>query len=284
MSSGNRRRSTSQRDVSSSSRRSTSQRDVPSSSRATANPNMDMDDYLHPGPIDPSLLTMQKKRRTEAIWRNQMDKEFMSDKALKVMGHKAPKMDPRLTDYVANAGFLPWIQVCNVNCDPRLITALVERWRPETHTFHLNGREATITLQDVSLLTGLPIDGEPVSGSGEFEWEPVCLSLLGAVPDRPKLKSMGSKTWFDGYLTTMPADADDEMLRKYARAYILCLLGMTLVADLSGDSVPLHYLPVLADLDNVRRYSWGSAVLAYQYSQMCRASYIKKQQIGGCPL
>ncbi|KAL9685511.1 hypothetical protein QQ045_022961 [Rhodiola kirilowii] len=159
MSSGNRRRSTSQRDVPSSSRRSTSERDVPSSSRATANPNMDMDDYLHPGPIDPSLLTMQKKHRTEAIWRNQMDKEFMSDKALKVMGHKAPKMDPRLTDYVANAGFLPWTQVCNVNCDPRLITKLVERWRPETHTFHLNGGEATITLQDVSLLTGLPIDG-----------------------------------------------------------------------------------------------------------------------------
>ncbi|CAM8982872.1 unnamed protein product [Rhodiola kirilowii] len=53
-------------------RRSTSQRDVPSSSRATANPNMDMDDYLHPGPIDPSLLTMQKelalKRFGEIRW------------------------------------------------------------------------------------------------------------------------------------------------------------------------------------------------------------------------
>ncbi|CAM8905255.1 unnamed protein product [Rhodiola kirilowii] len=239
-------------------RRSTSQGDVPSSSRATANLNMDMDDYLHPGPIDPSLLTMLKEHRTEAIWRNQ------ADKALKVMGHKVVKMDPRLTNYVANAGFLPWTQVCNVNCDPRLITALVERWRPETHTFHLNGGEATITLQDVSLLTGLPIDGKPVSGLGELEWEPVCLSLLGVVPDRPKYKSLGSKTWFDEYLTHMPADADEEMLKKYARAYILCVLGLTLVADLSGDQVPLHYLPLLADLDNVRRYSRGSAILAYQ--------------------
>ncbi|KAL9691919.1 hypothetical protein QQ045_012346 [Rhodiola kirilowii] len=227
---------------------------------------------------------MQKEHRTEAIWRNQMDKDFRSDKALKVMGHKVVKMDPRLTNYVANVGFLPWTQVCNVNCDPRLITALVERWRPETHTFHLNGGEATITLQDVSLLTGLPIDGEPVSGLGELEWEPVCLCLLGVVPDRPKYKSMGSKTWFNEYLTRMPADADEEMLKKYARAYILCLLGLTLVADLSGDQVPLHYLPLLANLDNARRYSWGSAVLAYQYSQMCRASYIKKSQIGGCAL
>ncbi|KAL9681419.1 hypothetical protein QQ045_013202 [Rhodiola kirilowii] len=148
-------------------RRSTSQRDVPSSSRATANPNMDMDDYLHPGPIDASLLTMQSVHRTEAIWRNQID--------------------------------------------PKLCTALVERWRPETHTFHLNGGEATITLQDVALLTGLPIDVEPVSVLGELEWEPVCLSLLSAVPDCPKVKSMGSKTWFDNYLTNIPDDVDEEI-------------------------------------------------------------------------
>ncbi|KAL9674930.1 hypothetical protein QQ045_003129 [Rhodiola kirilowii] len=250
-------------------RRSTSQRDVPSSSRATANPNMD--DYLHPGPIDPSLLTMQSVHRTEAIWRNQMDKEFRYDKPLKVMGHNVVSMNPRLTNYIANASFLPWTQVCNVKNDPRLCTALVERWRPETHTFHLNGGEATITLQDVSLLTGLPIDGEPVSGFGEFDWEPVCLNLLGVVPDRPKLKSMGSKTWFDDYLNNMLADADEETLKKYARAYILCLLGLTLMEDLSGDQVALHYLPLLADLDNIRRYSWGSTVLAFQYSQLCRA-------------
>ncbi|KAL9678671.1 hypothetical protein QQ045_016520 [Rhodiola kirilowii] len=160
MSSGNRRRSTSQRDVS-------------SSSRATANPNMDMDDYLHPGPIDASLLTMQSEHRIEAIWRNQMNREFMSDKPLRVASHNVVNMNPRLVRYVANVGFLPWIQVCNVNIDPKLYTTLVERWRPETHTFHLNGGEATITLQDVALLTGLPIDGEPMSGLGELEWEPV---------------------------------------------------------------------------------------------------------------
>ncbi|KAL9660857.1 hypothetical protein QQ045_025676 [Rhodiola kirilowii] len=64
-------------------------------------------------------------------------------------------MNPRLAEYVANAKFLPWTQVCNVKIDPKLCTALVVRWRPETHTFHLNGGEATITLQDVALLTVL---------------------------------------------------------------------------------------------------------------------------------
>ncbi|KAL9662168.1 hypothetical protein QQ045_026998 [Rhodiola kirilowii] len=77
---------------------------------------------------------------------------------------------------------------------------------------------------------------------------------------------MGSKTWFDDYLTHIPANADEETVKKYARAYILCLLGLTLMVDLSGDMVSLHFLPLLADLDNARRYSWGSAVLAFQYS------------------
>ncbi|KAL9687424.1 hypothetical protein QQ045_031825 [Rhodiola kirilowii] len=95
---------------------------------------------------------------------------------------------------------------------------------------------------------------------------------------------MGSKTWFDDYLTNMPSDVDEETFKKYARAYILCLLRLTLMSDLYDDQVALHYLPLLADLDNVRRYNWGRAVLTFQYSQLCRASNFKKSQIGGCAL
>jgi len=36
----------------------------------------------------------------------------------------------------------------------------MDRWRPETHTFHLPVGEMTITLQDVALLLGLPCAGQ----------------------------------------------------------------------------------------------------------------------------
>ncbi|MFQ6655016.1 hypothetical protein Gotur_025749, partial [Gossypium turneri] len=48
--------------------------------------------------------------------------------------------------------------------DPKLISALVERWRPETYTSHLPCGECTITLEYVNLQLGLQVDGYPVTG------------------------------------------------------------------------------------------------------------------------
>jgi len=49
-----------------------------------------------------------------------------------------------------------------VQLDRSLLTALVDRWRPETNTFHLPCGEMTPTLQDVAMLLGLPISGDAV--------------------------------------------------------------------------------------------------------------------------
>jgi hypothetical protein len=46
--------------------------------------------------------------------------------------------------------------------DRSLLAASADRWRPETHTFHLPCGEMALTLQDVSYLLGLPIAGEAV--------------------------------------------------------------------------------------------------------------------------
>ena len=50
----------------------------------------------------------------------------------------------------------------SVKLDRSLLTALVDRWRPETHTFHLPCGEMTPTLQDVAMLPCLPISGDAV--------------------------------------------------------------------------------------------------------------------------
>jgi hypothetical protein len=44
------------------------------------------------------------------------------------------------------------------------ITTMVNRWRSETHSFHLPCGEMTVTLEDVAMILGLPIRGRPVTG------------------------------------------------------------------------------------------------------------------------
>ncbi|KAL4293320.1 hypothetical protein AHAS_Ahas18G0116300 [Arachis hypogaea] len=48
-----------------------------------------------------------------------------------------------------------------------LLSTLVECWRPETHTFHLPVGEVTVTLEDVTYIHGLPINGDPVMGRSD---------------------------------------------------------------------------------------------------------------------
>ncbi|RYR46064.1 hypothetical protein Ahy_A07g031824 isoform E [Arachis hypogaea] len=105
--------------------------------------------------------------------------------------------------------------------------------------------ECTITLQDVAYQLGLPIDGAPVSG---------CL------------------TEFHERFQVLPADATDETVRVYARAYILMLLSSQLFADKNANRVHFRRLPYLASLDDLGRYSWGSATLAWLYRCLCRGT------------
>jgi len=62
------------------------------------------------------------------------------------------------------AGFGHALYIPNMDVNHLLITSLLERWRTETHTFHFPHRETTVTLEDVAILLGLPIDGDVVTG------------------------------------------------------------------------------------------------------------------------
>ena len=74
-------------------------------------------------------------------------------------------VDDRVVDIVKRVGLKGLYRTPCREIDHNLITAFVERWRPETYTFHLPHGETMITLQDVEVILEIPIDGEAIVGT-----------------------------------------------------------------------------------------------------------------------
>lgn len=66
------------------------------------------------------------------------------------------------------SGFTNVAKLKDIVIDTSFIYALLERWRPETHTFHFPTGECTITLEDVSMFLGLRVNGRAVVGPSEI--------------------------------------------------------------------------------------------------------------------
>ncbi|CAN1318323.1 Protein MAIN-LIKE 2 [Linum perenne] len=156
-----------------------------------------------------------------------------------------------------------------------LVTALLERWRLETNTFHLLQGEATNTLDDVEVLTGLPTRGRPVSvGYDAHAADVICQELLGATPPPSRFNGHQVKiSWVKEQFNRLPVGASANVITCYARAYTWVLVGAVLLADRSGELIPIHLLRLLSGSGDAGSFSWGSAVLAWLYKAMGRAAF-----------
>ena len=131
-------------------------------------------------------------------------------------------LDPRIMQYIDAAGLTGLFKVPDMEVDHALIMALVEWWRPETHTFHLPHEEMGITLQDMEVMLGLPVDGLPVTGKTDYVWSSLCEQLLGhkpppSIPNSNKSTLAGARikyTWLDAqFAAPLAADAGDEVVQ-----------------------------------------------------------------------
>jgi hypothetical protein len=82
--------------------------------------------------------------------------------------HSPLSWDEWYTPFIWHAGILSLAHLVFGHLpmmDSATLMALVDRWHPETHTFHLPCGEITVMLQDVTMILGLPIDGALVFGT-----------------------------------------------------------------------------------------------------------------------
>ncbi|QHO15496.1 uncharacterized protein DS421_10g295410 [Arachis hypogaea] len=163
------------------------------------------------------------------------------------------RLDDRYVPYLQMAGLYHLARLNDrwFRLDEALVSAFVERWRPEMHTFHMPFGECTITLQD--------------GGRPAWVW---FQELLGVIPPPSQVQKYAVNcSWFQETFGECLEEADEETVRRYARAYIMMLLGTQLFADKS-----IRWLLYIARLEEMGTYSWGSAALAWLYRCMCRVA------------
>nr|GMD34188.1 serine/threonine-protein phosphatase 7 long form homolog [Ipomoea batatas] len=93
--------------------------------------------YVHPGPLDSSLLTFQVHHRSELVWANQEYKAQLSCVHYARGAFRNMRMNDRVEELLRQSCFITITCLRHMKLDHHLITALVERWRPEVHAFHI---------------------------------------------------------------------------------------------------------------------------------------------------
>ncbi|XP_070047038.1 protein MAIN-LIKE 1-like [Nicotiana tomentosiformis] len=154
------------------------------------------------------------------------------------------------------------------------------RWRLETHTFHPPIGEATITLEDVDVLFGLPVEGLPVAYPHALRdyrglhYLQMLQRLTRFQPAEETALSEASRLQLTPVRQHQEAmdveimdDSPPEVIDRHTRLVLLLMFGGVLFPNTSGNLVSLRFQHHLEWLDDLPGYSWGAAVLGYMYRQ-----------------
>ncbi|XP_070049948.1 serine/threonine-protein phosphatase 7 long form homolog [Nicotiana tomentosiformis] len=251
---------------------------------------------LHSGPVSLELLLLQGDHRSSHIWEGQLlAQTFRARRVDDMWGFlRDHPLHPRIVRRLQDTGFYRIVEIGRLQLDWSLITALIERWRPETHTFHLPIGEATVTLQDVEVLYGLPVDGHPVALPNAIReytalhYMEMLQRLTGFQPadETPlvgasRLQLTPVRQHLEALHTDITDDTRELHIHRYTRLLLLLMFGGVLFPNTSGNLVSLRFLHHLERLDDLHQYSWGVAILGYLYRQMCRTSMGTQHDIAG---
>ncbi|KAL2928663.1 Protein MAIN-LIKE 1 [Bienertia sinuspersici] len=209
----------------------------------------ELKDAIDGGPMNPELLKSFRGHVAYYIWHGQDRNVLKGHKQTKRLSKWKPQSG-EAKSLIMRSELSHLVDCMHSNLNMPLISAFVERWHPETNSFHLPFGEMTITLHDVAYILRIPVVGEAIFGN-------------------PKSKDL--KGHLGGILNMSEVDVNKEYHS-----------GSTLFVDRSGTSVSAYYLPYLLDLEKVKDYAWGAVCLAYMYRQLGVASRFDNAQIGGC--
>jgi hypothetical protein len=125
----------------------------------------------------------------------------------------------------------------------------------------------TVTLQDVSMILALPIRGQPVCVSSDStDWREHMTHMIGTALMKEGVSAGASYPWIQENFNKCPNDANDEVIQRYARAYLWYVVSRVLFSDATGTNAAFCGSSFLLD---------GSSILVGEqlHSPTCTARY-----------
>ncbi|XP_057443780.1 protein MAIN-LIKE 2-like [Lotus japonicus] len=183
-------------------------------------------------------------------------------------------------------GLLPLL-TCNLSSvDKTMLSAFVERWQPEMSSFHMSFGEMTITHDDVSSLLHILVEGKFFSFPTLTREEAAIvlhkhLGVTQVEAEAEIRKSLGPYSRYTWLLDVAKKMAKEENTKKAARAFLLCLVGMTIFCAKTNNKVEVSYLGLFMDLEKAEEYAWGVMALAFLYDQLKDATKVITTSLGG---
>ncbi|CAN0899735.1 Protein MAIN-LIKE 2 [Linum grandiflorum] len=164
--------------------------------------------------------------------------------------------------------------------DTPLLQAFIERWEPDTNTFHMPFGEMTVTLHDVWYILRVPICGTPLLADPDICSADIVAAFLGyQTSEGSKVPWMKSGAVHVRGLIARAASMGDV---DAAKMWLFCLLGSSLFVDKTSDRVRVQLVEFIRVTDQITKYAWGTATLAWLYLQLGKATRADIVGRAGC--
>ncbi|KAH1197509.1 Protein MAINTENANCE OF MERISTEMS [Glycine max] len=213
------------------------------------------------------MLWMQDKHVSQHIWNEEEDRKLHIRRVVPTYQGQEEIPD-EIIPLLRQSSFYWIMKMGYLKINAALISTLIERWRPETHTFHMRCGECTITLLEAFVLLGLHVDVSPLIGPTNLNWVDLCGELLGVRPEEGEFQG-----WLAQHFPQLNNhDGNLQQVERFTHAWILRFIGGVLFVDKGSSKVSVR---------ESSTYAWGATILAYLYREICNATNYKIKSIGG---
>ncbi|XP_058756320.1 protein MAIN-LIKE 1-like [Vicia villosa] len=228
--------------------------DTNTTTGASTKPSVHTDEAYPGGPSDKSILTAYADHVAFRIWQDERPMLKLTSHGSMLKNFPEGPMLEKVARIIRDFHLLDFDGCSLTMLDAPLLLAFVERWHPETSSFHLLFWEMTVTLDDVHALFHLPIAGTfftPVNRDQTTAMQMVRDAL--EFDELVVLKEFGDTWGFHLRMSWLRKVyqqlVDAGRYEAAARAYMLHLVACTLFADKYAYYIDVHYLTPFSDLD-----------------------------------